>query len=65
MVQPQNQFPRLEIKNRDVAEWDAKVSLHLGRDFWVNEIEFSVEMLTNGKGVAKPANVSVVLGLGE
>lgn len=36
VVQPQNQFPRQKIKNRDVAEWDAKVSLHLGRDYWVN-----------------------------
>lgn len=36
VVQPQNQFPRQKIKNRDVAEWDAKVSLHLGRNHWVN-----------------------------
>lgn len=36
VVEPQNQFPRQKIKNRDVAEQNAKVSLHLGRDYWVN-----------------------------
>lgn len=36
VVEPQNQFPRQKIKNRDVANGMPKYPGHLGRGRWAN-----------------------------